>query len=72
MSLDLTDMTDDIVDNWLRDLGGDAAGDGLNDERLVELVSATLRDTRARAQGDLTNLCYAMGRQDVWPTNAFP
>lgn len=64
MPLDLTDMHDDALDDWLRDLGNHATGDGLNDERLVELVGATLREAapEARAQGlvDLANLCYAM------------
>lgn len=64
MPLDLTDMSDDTFDDWLRDLGGHATGDGLNDERLVELVGVALRETapEARAQGlvDLANLCYAM------------
>lgn len=64
MALDLTDMSDDAFDDWLRDLGGHATGDGLNDERLVELVSTTLREAmpEARARGlvDLANLCYAM------------
>jgi hypothetical protein len=64
MSLDLTIMSDDAFDDWLRDLGGHATGDGLNDERLVELVGATLREStpEARAQSfvDLANLCYAM------------
>jgi hypothetical protein len=64
MPLDLTDMSDDVFDAWLRDLGGHATGDGLNDERLVELVSATLREAtpgaRARSLIELANLCYAM------------
>lgn len=64
MPLDLTDMTDGVFDDWLRDLDGYATGDDLNDERLVELVGATLREAtpEARAQGlvDLANLCYAM------------
>ena len=64
MPLDLGDMTNDVFDDWLRDLGDHSTGDGLTDERLVELVGATLREARpeARAQGlvDLANLCYAM------------
>lgn len=64
MPLDLIALSDDVFDDWLRDLGGHATGDGLNDERLVELVGATLREAtpEARAQGlvDLANLCYAM------------
>jgi hypothetical protein len=64
MPFDLTNMSDEAFDGWLRDLGRQATGDGLNDERLVELVGATLREAtpEARAQGlvDLANLCYAM------------
>lgn len=64
MPLDLTDMSDDAFDDWLRDSGDHTTGDGLNDERLVELVGATLRESapETRAQGlvDLANLCYAM------------
>lgn len=64
MPLDLTDMSDDVFDDWLRDLGDYATGGDLNDDRLVELVSATLREAtpEARAQGlvDLANFCYAM------------
>ena len=64
MAFDLTDMSNDAFDEWLRDLCGDGRGDGLNDERLVELVGATLREAtpKVRAQGlvDLANLCYAM------------
>lgn len=57
-------MGDEVFDDWLRDLGGHAAEDGLNDERLVELVGTTLweatPETRARSLVDLANLCYAM------------
>jgi hypothetical protein len=64
MPLDLIDMRDEVFDDWLRDLAGHATGDGLNDERLVELVGTTLREAapEARARGlvDLANLCYAM------------
>lgn len=64
MLLDLTDLNDDAFDDWLRDLASQATGDGLNDEHLVELVGATLREAtpEGRAQGlvDLANLCYAM------------
>ena len=64
MPLDLTDVSNEVFDNWLQDLGDHRTEDGLNDERLVELVSATLRETvsEARARGlvDLANLCYAM------------
>jgi hypothetical protein len=64
MPLDLTDAGDDVFDDRLQDLVYRAIGDGLNDERLVELVGTTLRETapEARARGlvDLANLCYAM------------
>lgn len=64
MPLDLIDMSDNVFDDWLRDLDDSATGDGLNDERLVGLVGAMLREAtpEARAQGlvDLANLCYAM------------
>ncbi len=64
MPLDLTDMSDNAFDDWLRDLGGRAIGDGLNDERLVELVGATLREATPEARDqslvDLANLCYTM------------
>lgn len=69
MPLDLTHMSNDVFDDWLRDLGGHATGDGLNDERLVELVGTTLRESapEARAQGlvDLANLCYAMAEKTL-------
>lgn len=64
MPFDLTDMTDNVFDDWLRDSGSDATGDGLNDEGLVALVSATLRETslevRAQSLIDLANFCYAL------------
>lgn len=60
----LNDMSDDIFDDWLRDLEAQAPRNGLDDERLVELVGTTLWETtrEGRAQGfvDLANLCYAM------------
>lgn len=69
MPLDLTDMTNDAFDDWLRDLGSYATDDGLNDERLVELVGATLREsaptTRAQGLVDLANLCYAMAEKTL-------
>jgi hypothetical protein len=64
MPLDLINMSDDVFDDWLLDLGGHAAGDGLNDERLVELVGRTFREAspvaHTRGLVDLANLCYAM------------
>lgn len=64
MPLILNDMSDDVFDDWLRDLGPQAPKNGLDDERLVVLVGTTLRETtrEGRAQGfvDLANLCYAM------------
>lgn len=64
MPLDLTDMSNDVFDDWLRDLRDQAMGDGLSDERLIELVGATLREAspvaRARGLVDLANLCYTM------------
>jgi hypothetical protein len=64
MSLDLPNMSDDIFDNWLHEIGDRTIGDALSDECLAELVGATLRETtpeaRARCLVDLANLCYAM------------
>jgi hypothetical protein len=64
MPLILNDMSDDVFEDWLRDLGAQAPRNGLDDDRLVELVGTALRETtpEARAQGlvDLANLCYAM------------
>lgn len=64
MPLILNDMSGDVFDDWLRDLEAHAPRIGLDDERLVELVGTTLRETtrEGRAQGfvDLANLCYAM------------
>lgn len=64
MPLILNDMSDDVFDNWLRDLGAEAPRNDLDDERLVALVGTALRETtrEGRAQGfvDLANLCYAM------------
>jgi hypothetical protein len=64
MSHDLIDMSNDVFDDWLRDISGRAAGGDLSEERLVELVGTTLREVtpEARAKGfiDLANLCYAM------------
>jgi hypothetical protein len=63
MSLDLIDMSNDFED-WLHEIGVRPAEYDLSEERLVQLVSATLREVgpEARAQGfvDLANLCYAM------------
>lgn len=64
MPLILNDMSDDVFDDWLRDLGAQAWRDGLDDEHLVGLVCTALRETtpEGRAQGlvDLANLCYSM------------
>lgn len=64
MALDLTILSDEVFDDWLGEATGHISGDGLNDEGLVALVGATLRETapEARARGliDLANLCYAM------------
>ena len=64
MSLDLIDMSDDVFDEWLQKISGLNPGDDLTEERLVILVSTTLRELKpeARARGlvALANLCYAM------------
>jgi len=64
MSLDLIDISDIDFEEWLRDASRSVAGSDLSEERLVELVSATLREVlpeaRARSFVDLANLCYAM------------
>jgi hypothetical protein len=64
MSLDLFSMNNDDFDDWMRNMQGRAPGDDLSEERLVELVSATLREVkpeaRARSFVDLANMCYAM------------
>ena len=64
MPLILHDMSDDVFDDGLRDVGAQEPRNGLDDERLVVLVGTTLRETtrKGRAQGfvDLANLCYAM------------
>lgn len=64
MPLDLHNMSNEIFDNWLHEIGDRSPGDGLSDERLIELVGTTLRETtpeaRARCLVDLANLCYAM------------
>lgn len=64
MSSDLMSMSNDDFDDWLRDISGRTPKDDLNEDRLVELVSATLREIEpaARARGfiDLANMCYAM------------
>lgn len=71
MPLDLNDMSD-AFDAWLRDVETEAPKDGLNDERLVELVGTALRETtpEARAQGlvDLANLCYSMADKTLGST----
>jgi hypothetical protein len=64
MASDLMSMGNDEFDNWLRDISGRTSEDHLTEDRLVELVSATLREIEpgARARGfvDLANLSYAM------------
>lgn len=64
MSFDLANVSDNIFDDWLRGMSDRIPGDGLCDERLIELVGKTLRKTtpeaRARCLVDLANLCYAM------------
>jgi hypothetical protein len=64
MPSDLIDMNDDVFDNWLLDISRGDSGDDLNEERLVQLVGATLREDQpeVRAKGfvDLANMCYAM------------
>lgn len=67
MSIDLIDMSDDVFDEWLLDISRGATGEDLNEERLVQLVSTTLREVRpeSRAKGfvDLANMCYAMAEK---------
>lgn len=69
MSLDLLSMDNDDFDDWMCDMQGSAPGDALSEERLVQLVSATLREVEpeARARGfvDLANMCYAMADQSL-------
>lgn len=64
MSFDLANVSDNIFDDWLHGMSDRISGDGLCDERLIELVGTTLRETtpeaRARRLVDLANLCYAM------------
>lgn len=69
MPHDLTSMSNDDFDDCLRDISGRAPEDDLNEVRLVELVSATLREIEpaARARGfvDLANMCYAMADKSL-------
>lgn len=69
MSSDLMSMSNDDFDDWLRDISGRTPEDDLNEHRLVELVSATLREIEpaARARGfvDLANMCYAMADKSL-------
>lgn len=64
MSFDLANVSDNIFDDRLRGMSDRISGEGLCDERLIELVGTTLRETapeaRARCLVDLANLCYAM------------
>lgn len=75
MPLDLPNMSDDIFDNWLCEMSDRTLGDGLSDERLVELVGTTLRETtpeaRARCLVDLANLCYAMADKTLGSRTPF-
>jgi hypothetical protein len=72
--IDLTDMGDDAFDDWLFNIGDDASGDCLSDERLVSLVGTTLRETtpEARAHGliHLANLCCAMADKTLGVASA--
>lgn len=69
MSSDLMSMSNDDFDDWLRDVSVRTPKDNLNEDRLVELVSATLREIEpaARARGfvDLANMCYAMADKSL-------
>jgi hypothetical protein len=64
MATDSIDMSDEVFDDWLLDISRGATGDDLNEERFVQLASATLREvqpeTRAKCFVDLANMCYAM------------
>lgn len=64
MSLDLTDLSSEAFDDWLFEIEDHALGEHMSEERLVQLVCATLREVRpeSRAKGfvDLANMCYAM------------
>jgi hypothetical protein len=64
MSLDLLDMSDIDFEECLREASRSAPRSDLSEERLVELLSTTLREdlpeARARSFVDLANLCYAM------------
>lgn len=68
MSSDLMSMSNDDFDDWLRDISGRPKGEP-NEDSLVELVSATLREvepaTRARGFVDLANMCYAMADKSL-------
>lgn len=62
-------MSNDDFDNWLRDISGRSTEGDLSEDRLVELVSATLGEvepaTRARGFVDLANMCYAMADKSL-------
>lgn len=68
MSSDLMSMSNDDFDDWLRDISS-RPKDEPNEDRLVELVSATLREIEpaARARGfvDLANMCYVMADKSL-------
>jgi hypothetical protein len=75
MPLDLLDICNDDFDGLLRDISGSAQTDDVSEERLVELISSTLRqdspEARARGFVDLANLCYAMADKALG-SNAAP
>jgi hypothetical protein len=78
MSLDLIDMSNEVFDDWLRDVSGGTSRDDLSEERLVGLVATTLREAspegRARGFLDLANLCHAMADRtlgSLFPSSKF-
>lgn len=79
MPIDLINMSDEVFEDWLRDTNRLASESDLSDERLVELVSATLREVvpeaRARSFVDLANLCFAMADKTLgsvtYPSTCF-
>lgn len=64
MSQDSIDRCNDDFDDLLRDISGGSQTEEVSEGRVIELVSATLREDapEARAKGfvNLANLCYAM------------
>ncbi len=69
MSVDLLSMNNNDFDDWMRNIQDRALGDDVSEERLVQLISATLREVapeiRARGFVDLANLCYAMADKSL-------